>query len=229
MFVRLNFLLPMLALLVVGPAHAQFPGYAVPGAAPQPAAQRAAVLRTVAELPFGTSAVAARQFLEGRGYKLIDFDTGLSWFGQVVAQTNTSIPRGYRRSVTAARFEGPEGDTLSLGFVQLPGGAALARVGVQMSAQVTPDIMRAAVSQNYGQPNCAQGWCAVPVAARVPARSGLVPRLTADDQARSFVLDVSYQLEPLAQSSVKTAIWECRRTRLGVPLDMSAYTLFACS
>lgn len=229
MCVRFKSTLPMLALLVVCPAHAQFLGYPVPGAAPQPAAQRAAVLPSMRALQFGTSAVSARQFLEGRGYTLIDFDTGPSWFGQVVAQTNTSIPRAYRKSVTAARFEGPEGEILSLGFVQLPGGAALARMDVQLSAQVTPDMLRTAVSQHYGEPNCAQGWCSLPVAARVPAGSGLVPRLTADDQARTFVLDVSYQLEPLAQSSVKTAIWECRRTRLGVPLIMSAPTLFACS
>jgi hypothetical protein len=100
---------------------------------------------------------------------------------------------------------------------------------LQLTEQVTPDSLRAAVSEQYGKPNCAQGWCALPVNARVPAGSGLVPRLIADYQARNFVLDVSYQLEPLAQSSAETAVRECRRTRLGVPLIMSAYTLFACS
>jgi len=95
---------------------------------------------------------------------------------------------------------------------------------------VTPDSLRMAVSQHYGEPNCAQGWCALPVNAPVPAGSGLVPQLTSDYQARNFVLDISYQLEPLAQASVKTAVQDCRRARLGVPLlPVHAPTLFACS
>jgi hypothetical protein len=221
--------LPLLAVFAAGPAWADPFAYPVPGAAPQPAAQRAAAFEPAPALQFGTSAVVARQLLERNGFKLIDFDTGPSWLGQVVAQTRTNIPRQYRKSVTAARFEGPSGEKLALGFVQLPGGAALARMDVQLTEQVTPDSLRAAVSRHYGQPNCAQGWCALPVSARVPAGSGLVPRLSSDYQARNFVLDVSYQLEPLAQASVKSSAWECQRTRLGVPLIMSPYTLFACS
>jgi len=203
-------------------------------AAPVQAAESDAVATPVAQqtqarddllgLHFGMAAVTARRFLEGRGFRLIGFQSGPSWYALVGKQTKTSVERRYRGSISAARFEGPNGEAFALDFVQMPRGAALSRAALQMPSTLSPEQLRTALIQAYGAPNCGEGWCP---AVRDGPRARLQPRIMADFAARTVTLDAGPQLAQLASQSVQEAIRDCRQSRLGVPID-SEYFRWAC-
>jgi hypothetical protein len=179
-------------------------------------------------LRIGTPAVSAREVLERQGYILREFETGLSWYGIVGKQTRTSVERPYRNAVTAADFDGPDGEKLSLAFVQTPGGAALSRVRLELPATLPPENLRSTFAERFGPSNCGQGWCIEPAVPSDGQQSGIATRVIADIQSRTITVDSSEQLQVLVEQSVAGAVKDCRRSRLGAPMMSPAYLLLAC-
>ncbi len=178
-------------------------------------------------LRIGSSAVSARRILEARGYLLRNFETGLSWYGIVGEQTRTSVERRYRNSVTAAFFDGPSGENLSLHFVQTPRGAALARAQLQYPSTLTNEALRSALASSLGPPNCEQGWCFKSPDLVGKKQSSSFTRWIADSDTRTITLDGKARLEPMLEISVAEAVKDCRQLRLGVAL-LPDYFIFAC-
>lgn len=179
-------------------------------------------------LRIGTSAWTARRLLAQRGFRLESHESGPSYFGLVAEQTHVSVPRPYRLSVNQAAFVGPQGERLTLAFAQMPGGAALSNARLEMPAATSPDLLRTALIQLYGAPNCAGGWCFQPIGTRHNRASNIVPRLSISAAAPVATLDGGPQLQQLQSQLVAEAARDCRRSRLGVPLDNVIAFPFGC-
>jgi hypothetical protein len=175
-------------------------------------------------LRLGTAAVTARQFLERRGFTMTGFQAGPSWYALVGKQTKTSIDRRYRGSISAASFQGPNGEVLALDFVQIPGGAALSRAVLQLPETFPEDRMRAELLLAYGNPNCGQGWCPT---SRDKQIARLSPSIMPEYSARTVTLDAGKNLALLEAHSVREAVRNCNLERLGVDLG-PGYFLGGC-
>ena len=179
-------------------------------------------------LEIGTAAVRARRALERQGYVLRRFETGLSWFGLLGEQTGASVERPYRKTVTAAFFDGPGGEEVGLGFVQTPRGAALSRVHLQFPATLPREQLEASLAAQFGPSNCPQGWCTQPPALPQGNQTAFGASVIADVGARTITLDATPQFQQALDHMLIAAVKDCRLARLGGGARAPENILFGC-
>ncbi len=179
-------------------------------------------------LEIGTAAVSARRVLERQGYVLRGFETGLSWFGLVGEQTGTSVERPYRKTVTAAYFDGPDGEDIALGFVQTPRGAALSSMRLRFPATLPRDRLEAGFAAQFGPTNCKQGWCLERSALPDGQQGAITASVIADSAAGTITIDSTPQFQHALDRLLVEVVKDCRQSRLGGPMMWPEYNLLAC-
>jgi hypothetical protein len=130
--------------------------------------------------------------------------------------------------VNGASFVGAGGEIVKLSFVQMPRGAALSRLQLQMPEAGSPMLPDSALAELSDRPECADTGCLEPHSVAVGDWDFGLATLAIDPDQRVITLDASSKLQQLADVSIANAVRECRLSRLGVPIDGLARSVFAC-